>query len=47
MGRRSHSRSLALWANGERVGRWTITGRGDMELQYDPGWISSPRGRPI
>lgn len=47
MGRRSHSQSLALWANGEYVGRWTITARGDMELQYDPGWVSSPRGRPI
>lgn len=47
MGRRSHSQSLALWANGEYVGRWTITARGDMELQYDPGWVASPRGRPI
>jgi serine/threonine-protein kinase HipA len=47
VGRRSHSQSLALWANGEHVGRWTITARGDMELQYDAGWVSSPRGRPI
>ncbi|OIQ86029.1 serine/threonine-protein kinase HipA [mine drainage metagenome] len=47
MGRRSHSQTLALWANGERVGRWTITGRGDMELQYDPGWVASPFGRPL
>lgn len=47
MGRRSHSQSLALWANGEYVGHWTITARGGMELQYDPGWVASPRGRPI
>ena len=47
MGRRTHSQSLALWANGEYVGRWTITARGEMELQYDAGWVSSPRGRPI
>jgi serine/threonine-protein kinase HipA len=47
MGRRSHSQSLALWANGEYVGRWTTTARGDMELQYDSAWVSSPRGRPI
>lgn len=47
MGRRSHSQTLALWANGEYVGRWTITTRGDMELQYDPHWLASPRGRPI
>lgn len=47
MGRRSHTQTLALWANGEHVGRWTITARGDMELQYDAGWLASPRGRPI
>lgn len=47
MGRRSHSQTLALWANGEYVGRWTITARGDMELQYDAGWLASARGRPI
>jgi serine/threonine-protein kinase HipA len=47
MGRRSNSQTLALWANGERVGRWTITARGDMELQYDPAWRVSPVGRPL
>jgi serine/threonine-protein kinase HipA len=47
MGRRSHSQTLTLWANGEYVGRWTITARGDTELQYDAGWLASPRGRPI
>ncbi|CAB3808093.1 type II toxin-antitoxin system HipA family toxin [Pararobbsia alpina] len=47
MGRRSHSQTMTLWANGEYVGRWTITARGDMELQYDAGWLASPRGRPI
>ncbi|MCM2251733.1 MAG: type II toxin-antitoxin system HipA family toxin [Ramlibacter sp.] len=47
MGRHSRSRSLTLWANGEYVGRWTITVRGAMELQYDAGWLASPRGRPI
>ena len=47
MGRRSHSQTLTLWANGEHVGRWTITARGDMELEYAPTWLTSPRGRPI
>jgi serine/threonine-protein kinase HipA len=47
MGRRSHSQTLALWANAERVGRWTVTGRGDMELQYDPAWVASSSGRPL
>ncbi len=47
MGRRSHSQTLTLWANGELVGCWTLTARGGMELQYDAGWLSSPLGRPI
>ena len=47
MGRRSHSQTLALWANGETVGRWTLTARGDMALQYDADWLASPLGRPI
>src|SRR5689334_3122995 len=47
MARRSHSQTLTLWANGDYVGRWTITTRGDMELQYDPAWVASERGRPL
>ena len=47
MARRSQSQTLALWANGERVGRWTVSSRGDMELQYDLGWLASPAGRPL
>lgn len=47
MGRHSHSQSLSLWANGERVGRWTIDGRGEMTLHYDPHWRTSTHGRPL
>ena len=47
MGRRSHSQTLGLWANGEYVGRWTVNAAGDSELQYDAAWRASPRGRPI
>lgn len=47
MGRRSHSQTLHLWANGDYVGRWTVNARGDSELQYDIAWRSSTRGRPI
>jgi serine/threonine-protein kinase HipA len=47
VGRRSHSQTLALWANGERVGRWTLSARGDMDMQYDPAWRASPAGRPL
>ena len=47
MGRRSHSRSLSLWTNGERVGRWTIPARGEMELSYDADWAAADIGRPL
>ena len=47
MGRRSHSRALAVWANGQRVGRWLIPASGPMELSYDPRWIDSEQARPI
>ena len=47
MGRRSHSQTLGLWSNGERVGRWTIPARGDMELHYDDAWVRSDVGRPL
>ncbi|NHZ40736.1 type II toxin-antitoxin system HipA family toxin [Massilia aquatica] len=47
MGRHSHSQTLHLWANGDYVGRWTVNGKGDSELQYDTAWRSSERGRPI
>jgi len=47
MGRRSHSRTLGLWANGEHVGRWTLPARGPMELHYDADWVQSPLGRPL
>ena len=47
MGRRSHSRSLSLWTNGERVGRWTIPTRGEMELRYDVDWVAADIGRPL
>jgi serine/threonine-protein kinase HipA len=47
MGRRSHSRSLAVFANGLRVARWTLTARGPMELVYEPEWLASPEARPL
>lgn len=47
MGRKSHSQSLSIWSNGQRVGLWTIPARGDMQLQYDPGWQASELGRPL
>lgn len=47
MGRKSHSRALSVWTNGQRVGTWTIPTRGDIEFIYDPEWMSSPSGRPL
>lgn len=47
MGRRSHSQTLHLWANGDYVGRWTVKANGNSELVYDDAWRASPLGRPI
>jgi serine/threonine-protein kinase HipA len=47
MGRRSHSRALAVWANGQRVGRWFIPASGSMEFTYDAAWIASKEARPL
>lgn len=47
MGRRSHSRSLGIWANGLRVGLWRIPTSGSMELTYDASWIASGQARPL
>jgi len=47
MGRRSHSRALSVWTNGQRVGTWSLPTRGDMALSYDADWINSPVGRPL
>ncbi len=46
MGRRSHTRRLALWMNGEKVGTWSATPAGD-ELIYDASWLASPQTRPL
>jgi serine/threonine-protein kinase HipA len=47
MGRKSHSRALSIWANGERVGTWAVTPTGDMELRYAAAWKQSAAGRPL
>jgi serine/threonine-protein kinase HipA len=47
VGRKSHSRSLSIWANGIRVGTWTIPARGETQLRYDPDWVRSDMGRPL
>lgn len=47
MGRKSHSRALTVWTNGQRVGIWTLPTRGDMAFTYDTEWMGSPGGRPL
>lgn len=47
MGRASHSRALAIWSNGVRVGTWHLPARGEMELRYDPAWRTAELGRPL
>ncbi|NGZ88398.1 type II toxin-antitoxin system HipA family toxin [Duganella aceris] len=47
MGRKSHSRSLSVWSNGERVGTWTIPPRGETQFLYDKSWRESALGRPL
>lgn len=47
MGRPSKKQALALWANAERVGTWTLHPREGQVLQYDPDWLKSKLGRPL
>lgn len=47
MGRRSKTHTLGAWMNGEFVGNWTVTSRGEHEFEYDPAWVASEYGRSI
>ena len=47
MGRMSQARALSVWANGQRIGSWTIPSRGEVEFLYDAAWMNSPGGRPL
>ena len=47
MVRRGRSQPLAIWANGELVGRWTPATRRPMELRYEDSWLVSRSARPL
>lgn len=47
MGRRSKSRALSVWMNGERVGVWRRSAPGGQEFLYAESWLSSRAARPI
>lgn len=47
MGRRSKSRALSVWMNGELVGEWRRPAGGGQEFLYAESWLSSENARPI
>lgn len=47
MARRSKSKRLAAWMNGEKVGNWSIDGRGQHEFRYEQAWVDAEDARPI
>lgn len=47
MGRKSLTRELAVWVNGEHAAIWRFPPRGPSELQYISSWIQFPEGRPL
>jgi serine/threonine-protein kinase HipA len=47
MGRRYHTRTLALWMNGACVGTWSLSPNAPDTLQYDLAWTQSEQGRPL
>ncbi|WP_303907335.1 type II toxin-antitoxin system HipA family toxin [Thiohalomonas denitrificans] len=46
MGRRSHTRTLSIWMNGELVGYWSIAPQAE-QFQYADSWVQSPDARPL
>lgn len=46
-GRPSRAQSLAVWLNGEAVGRWDIPGSADASFTYAQSWFDSPAFRPV
>ena len=47
MGRKSHTRALSVWMNGEKVGRWSFGPAAVQEFLYEASWLRSERARPI
>ncbi|SLM18454.1 regulator with hipB [uncultured spirochete] len=47
MGRKSKTKGLVVWMNGERVGVWSILPSNIHEFRYDGSWLEFPDVRPI
>jgi serine/threonine-protein kinase HipA len=46
-GRPRLQRSLGVWTNGHRVGRWSVGSQGGHSLAYERAWVESSQGRPL
>lgn len=40
-------RCLAVWMNGDLVGRWQVGRTGKHTFTYEPGWRANPKFRPL
>ena len=47
MPRRSKTRRLTVWMNGEKVGNWSIDAQGRHEFHYEVSWVDATDARPI
>lgn len=47
MGRKSKTRALSVWMNGELVGQWRLPTQGSQEFVYADSWLDSPAARPL
>lgn len=45
--RRTSSRPLSIWTNGELVGHWSPAGSQPTRLSYADSWLLSPAARPL
>ncbi len=47
MPRRSKTRELAAWMNGEHVGQWRTDASGQHAFHYEESWLTTPASRPL
>ncbi|MEC5159997.1 HipA-like protein [Janthinobacterium sp. CG_23.3] len=47
MGRPSKTQTLIVWMNGEQVGAWSVSARGEPSLTYAESWFASPALRAL
>lgn len=47
MGRPSHTKNIAIWMNGVRVGVWSYSAYKEAQFTYDDAWFAHPSFRSI